>query len=131
LGTERAPSVDAASGADPASRGIVTERVARAMAAESCADVAKIYDESVATEALCDADGGADQCRVMVPLSLACGCTAAVNDATESNAIAAVWTKRGCTPRACCCGGGCALVHSLDPCVANAAGVGQCVDRGP
>jgi hypothetical protein len=99
-------------------------------AATSCADIEALYGESLAAEALCD-PGGARQCRVTVRLSLACGCTTTVNDATESNAIATAWANHGCSRGTHVCTDGCVFEGSLDPCVADAHGVGHCVARGP
>jgi hypothetical protein len=115
---------------EDANSGGAADRVARAMAAASCFDIEDIYGQALAAAQRCDPDR-TDQCLVSVRLSLPCGCTTTVNDATESNAVAEVWTKRGCARNMETCPAECIVSTSPNPCVAVAAGGGMCVPRGP
>jgi hypothetical protein len=133
LTVDRTGGADGSKGAD-ASSGLVnaSERLAKAMdPATTCDELEELHAEAIAAAQRCDPDGGADQCLVNVRLSLACGCTTTTNDATESNAIAVEWAKRGCPKPGHTCVEGCLVVASPTPCMSIGGGLGMCQPRGP
>ncbi|HVU49524.1 MAG TPA: hypothetical protein VHL80_02495 [Polyangia bacterium] len=126
------PSNEGGDASAPQSGADAGDWLARAMTAATCFDIEDLYGRSLAAEQTCDPGGAADQCLVTVRLSLPCGCTTTVNDATESNAIAEVWLARGCSStERVVCPEGCVVFDTTNPCKATGVGGGVCVPLAP